>query len=235
MILFLAVFSACKDTQSEQQPTSSVSLATFLQTVNLPENLTITFDPSKVQSVASAKTYTANFLELNADTVAKQLLRKEIISKKSMAEGPWFQTGDDSYAEYLTVLDGGKSFGTEIGVNGGLYYGAFIDEKQASNYSTVISGDVGPPSINEQLHSSLLRSDYASRADLSFSNYADALAAIEQQLNAIGIPRLEVAETYSLDLNTLEKHYAAYLETTQDKEELIEWSKNDEAYLFHFL
>ncbi|MBP1994324.1 hypothetical protein [Paenibacillus eucommiae] len=234
-ITLLMFVSACKETQTDTKPSGNRDLVTYLQNVKLPKNLSISFDAAKVKSVALAKTYTADFLELDPDMVAKGLLRREIIDKKPQAVGPWFQTGDESLTEYLTVLDGGKSFGVENEVNGGLYYGVYINGKPDEDLSSVISGEVGPPSVNEQLQRSLSRSDYASFADLSFVKYADALAAIEKQFDAIGLPKLEVAETYSMDLETIRNHYALYIEENRNQEdpEDFSWSKDDEGYLFH--
>lgn len=235
-ITFLISASACKGMQSNKKLSENMDLETFLRTVKLPKNLSISFDAVKVESVAFAKTYTTDVLELDSDTVAKGLLRRKIIDKKPQAVGPWFQTGDESLAEYLTVLDGGKSFGNKVDVNGGLYYGVYINGKPAEDLSSVISGEVGPPSMNEQLNKSLSRSDFASFANLSFMSYADALAAVEKQLYAIGFPKLGVAETYSIDLETMRKHYTSYVEENRNQEELeeVSLSKEDEGYLFHF-
>lgn len=237
IITFLTSASACKGTPSNKHPSDNVDLATFLQTAKLPKNLSIAFDAAKIKTVTSAKTYTASALELDPDKVAKGLLRKQIIDKKTQAEGLWFQTGDDSLTEYLIVLDGGKSFGNKIDLNGGLYYSVFRNGKPDSNRSSVIAVEAGPPSINEQLNKSLSRSDYATFADLSFQSYANALEAVDKQLYAIGFPKLGIAETYSMDVETMRKHYATYLEENHNQDRQlgdVSWSKDDEGYLFHF-
>ena len=89
---------------SDPQPAETMDLETFLQTVDLPDNLSVSFDPAQVKSVPSARTYKADFLTFDPDTVAKRLLRKEIADTRVMAEGPWYQAGDESLTEYLTVF-----------------------------------------------------------------------------------------------------------------------------------
>jgi hypothetical protein len=235
--LWLISVAACKGTQADQKPSESMDMETFLQTVELPKNLSVSFDAAKVKSAASAKTYTVSVLELDPNTVVKGLLRREIIVTKPQAVGPWYQSGDESLTEYLTVLDGGKSFGNKVDVNGGLYYGVFINGKpDNSKLSLVISSEAGSSSMNEQLFRSQTRKDYASFSDLSFKSYAEVLAEVEKQLYTIGFPKLEVAETYSMDLETMREHYALYVEENRNQEKLeeVSWSKDDEAYLFHF-
>ncbi|WP_281890560.1 hypothetical protein [Paenibacillus sp. YYML68] len=233
-ISLISFASACQGTQTENHVAHSTDLASFLQTVELPNNLSISLDPAEVKSVSSAKTYTVNYLRLEPETVAQKLLNRTIVERRILAQGLQFQTGDEALTEYLTVLDGGKRFGEESGVDGGFYYGIYAYGKSTANYSSVIANAVGPLDITEQLHRSLLRSDYASRADLSFQSFEQALATVQQHLMATGIPAIELSETYSLDLNTIQAHYALYMKDIHDQKEHIDWTKNDEAYLFHF-
>lgn len=234
-IVSMIFVSACEGTQANRKPSEKIDLEAFLQTAELPKNLSISFDPTKVLFVDSARIYTADLLELNPDIVAEKLLRREIVERLSYAEGPAFQTGDESFKEYLTVFDGGKSFGSGDGGNGGgMHYSAYVNG--VVRRPAVIANYAGPPDMTEQLQRSLRRSDYASSKDLSFMNYTDALKAVQKQLYAIGIPELGLAETYSLDLDTIREHYVFYLEENRDSDEIQEytWSKDDERYLFHF-
>jgi len=217
-----------------------MDLGTFLQTVDLPDNFSIGFNAADVKSVDSAKIYKAVPLELDANEVAEKLLKREIVSTKVYAEGPWFETGDETFKEYLCVYDGGKSFGVDSGVVGGLVYsvvinGELIDSKQGM----LIAGDPGPPDSIAQEWGYNLKSDYASFADLSFMTYKDALAAVEELLyDTLGFPELEVAEAYSMDLETMLKHYELYVESRSDfggeKAEEITLTKDDECYVFFF-
>lgn len=233
-IALLLLVSACQEEQVNRKFSENMNLESFIQSVALPENLTISFDPSEVRSISSAKTYTTKFLELDPDLVSKELLRGEIVEKMNYAEGPSIHAGDELFKEYLTVYDGGKSAGIDSGVNGGLSY--IVDVNGSFNRPDIISTNVGPPDISEQLRRSLRRSDYASSTDLSFSNYADALDSVKEKLHKIGVPDFELAESYSLDLETIQEHYAAYLKENQNSDEIQEytWTMNDEQYLFHF-
>jgi len=65
-------------------------------------------------------------------------------------------------------------------------------------------------------------------------SYKDALAAVEELLyDTLGFPELEVAEAYSMDLETMLEHYELYKAAEGGKEE-ITFSKDDECYLFLF-
>ncbi len=211
-----------------------MDLGTFLQTVDLPDNFSIGFNAADVKSVDSAKIYKAVPLELDADEVAKKLLKREIVSTKVYAEGPQFETSDNELKEYLTVFDGGKSAGVDSGVVGGLNYSVIINgEWLDSKQGMVIAGDPGPPDSIAQKWGYNLKSDYASFADLSFMSYKDALAAVEELLyDTLGFPELEVAEAYSMDLETMLKHYELYKAAGGKKE--ITFSKDDECYVFFF-
>ena len=236
-IAFLLSTSACGDTKPSKQNVKNLDLQTFLKTVKLPQNLSVSFNASEIKAVDSAGVYKTDILELDPDITAKHLLRKEIIEKKAQAVGMGFQTGNKSFTEYLTVLDGGKSFGKKVDVNGGLYYGIYKDEKPVvEDLSVVISGCVGPPDVNEQLNKCLSRSDFSSSANLSFMNYADALSNVEKQLYEVGFPKLRVVESYSLDLETLKKHCTYYYEENinENEPQNISFSIDNESYLFHF-
>jgi regulatory protein YycI of two-component signal transduction system YycFG len=172
---------------------------------------------------------------LDPDVLTKKLLRREVISSEVQATGPLYHTGDKSFAEHLVVFDGGKSFGKEIDVEGGLSYMMQISGHMVP-YSLVISPTSGPPNMNEQRVKSLSRDDYASAVDLHFLPFSDALAAVEKKLDSIGFPPIALAVSYSLDLDTMSKHYSSYLEENKNQDNLERWnfSKEDEAYLFHF-
>jgi len=235
--------SACGKQQVNEERldelVENMDLETFLQTVDLPDNFFIGFDASEVKSVDSAKVYKAVSLEFDADEVAKKLLKREIVSTKVYAEGPQFETGDNELKEYLTVYDGGKSFGVDSGVVGGLNYSMYVNgESLSAKLSKLISNEPGPPDSIAQEWGYNLKSDYASFADLSFMSYKDALAEVKKLLcDTLGFPELEVAEAYSMDLETMLEHYELYLESWShfggDKEE-ITLTKDDECYVFFF-
>ncbi len=238
-LVLLTSASACGKLQVNKERLEELleimDLRTFLQTVDLPDNFSIGFDAADVKSVDSARIYKAVPLELDANEVAEKLLKRESVSTKVYAEGPYFETGDETFKEHLYVFDGGKSFGIDSGVVGGLSYSVVINGERIRNkHGTVIRVAPGPPDdIIAQRWKYDLKSDYASFADLSFMSYKDALAAVEELLyDTLGFPELEVAEAYSMDLETMLKHYELYKAAGGKKE--ITFSKDDECYVFFF-
>jgi len=245
--MFLILTSACGGNQDNQkqidEPENSINLDAFLQTVNLPENFSLAFDESEVKSVDSAKVYKAASLELDADEIAGRLLKGKIISTEISAQGPWFEAENESFKEYLTVFDGGKSFGIDSGLEGGLSYSVYRNDEQSNPaHSELLPRQPGPPDSIAQRWGYNLKSDYASFADLSFMNYKDSLAAVEKVLyDTLGFPGLEVAETYSIDLETTLKHYELYLDSREyfrgeedEEEDEVILTKDDECYVFFF-
>ena len=77
-------------------------------------------------------------------------------------------------------------------------------------------------------------SNYASYVDLEFLPYKDALADIRRILDIAGMPEFDVDETYSLDLRTMTSNYRLYLdnELAEDEKRNINWTKDDESYIF---
>lgn len=232
--LILLIVSACEGPTEDDQRLEQTDLKIYLESVDMPKNLSITFDPAKVNSVTSAKKYTAAaFLELDADTVAKKLLRNDITEKKPMAEGPYFIAKSSSIEEYLIVYDGGKGFGIKGVTNGGLTYTVF---KNGEHTPTLIANSVGPPNLSEQSSKSMRRSDYSSTTDLSFASRSEALASVEELLSSIGFSEFKLIETYTMDLKTMKEHYNYYLEEMGSSENVLTYNLtvDDEAYMFHF-
>ncbi|WP_238187614.1 hypothetical protein [Paenibacillus sp. L3-i20] len=239
IVLLLTLLSlslaACETSSNKNKLVKHEDLKIFLQTVKLPSNLSLSFDAGKVKSPTSAKTYSVNFMEFDPELVSQQLLRREIVEKKPMAEGPWYQTGDKSLQEFLIVFDGGKGFNIKDGVNGGLSYVTF--KEGSDRKPTVIVSNAGPPNVSEQLDKSQRRSDYTSFADLSFMSYVDALTSAEKQLKDLNFPKVSVAEAYSMDVETMQEHFDSYVNDPRNSEENlkgISWSKDDEQYMIHF-
>lgn len=236
--LLLFSFLGCKKSneKEDEDVAVDVDLKEYVETVELPENLSIGFDPAEIESVDTASIHMASILEMtekDRDTVIDALVNGDITDTKNYAEGPWLEAEKNGVKEYLTIYDGGKSFGIESGTNGGLIYGKWTNHI-GFNYLTVISDDAGPPHITDQIAGYGLKSDYESFVDLDFVPYTDALTEVEETLDTIGFPKLAVAEAYSLDLETIREHYDLYLDAVDDYEKEYDWSKDDEAYLFIF-
>lgn len=246
LVLFLYVFmSACEKDDSEAAIDLEEydSLEELIETVNLPDNFLIDVDLSKVTDKNRAKIYTATKMKFDEEQAIDELLQEEIVDTHQYAEGPQFETENGSLKEYLTVYDGGKSLGIDSGVEGGIGYSLYIDgESFYNNLSTVISASPEPPDNIGQMHGYNLKEDYKSFADLSFMNYNDVLSEVETVLSNVGFPSLTLAETYSLDLETMLDHYDLYLDSRsyyrnegeEGEDDHIQWSEDDETYIFLF-
>src|SRR5690625_7178774 len=80
MILFIA---ACEDDSSIE---SDVDLTTYLDTVELPKNLAITFDPANVESPFAAKIYReVSHLAFDVELAKDKLLTSEVIEFEQQA------------------------------------------------------------------------------------------------------------------------------------------------------
>lgn len=207
-------------------------LALFLQTVALPDNLTVSFDPDNVKTVASARIYTAREQLFDVEIAKKNLLRRAVIDSRVYAEGPWFETGDDSFREYLCVYHGV--------IKGGLTYSLVRDGVWLTTKLTdVIVDEPGPEDYYGYggFESALKKSKFRSGADLPFMSFVDARAALLDLLHQTGFPEMEISETYTLDLATIEAQYERFLEESAalypDREISHDtWSASDTSYLF---
>lgn len=228
LILFGSLF-ACSE--PEREPLGDdLDLTTYLETIELPDNFSIDFDSTKIKPLDVAKTYKAKFIEFDKDKLIEELIRGEIVSTKTYAQGPWFEALSDKVKEYLIVYDGGKSFGTNSSLEGGFTYSFVVD--YLDKLSHVITFSSGPPDMATQISDYRLKSNYPSFEDLSFMTYEDALNEVKKILNFVNFPEFEVSESYSLDLDTMTKNYQLYLEKNNNSKDDYSFSKNDECYLF---
>src|SRR5699024_1557132 len=116
--LLLFSFLGCKKSneKEDEDVAVDVDLKEYVETVELPENLSIGFDPAEIESVDTASIHMASILEMtekDRDTVIDALVNGDITDTKNYAEGPWLEAEKNGVKEYLTIYDGGKSFGIE--------------------------------------------------------------------------------------------------------------------------
>lgn len=231
--ILLLVGCANVETEQINDNLDSANLDEFLSKVNLPKNFKLDFGVELVSEKTSANRYYASIFSVSEEKAIRTLLGDEELSTQVYALGPQFELIDESSQQYLTIYDGGKSFGVDSGVHGGLNYSYFVGGNDI--YPTVISMMSGYRDETEQLLNYKDKTDYQSSADLAFTTYENALLKLEIIFEEIGLPDLDVTETYSLDLETMKKHYDAYKkDVTKIGDHLIEYqfSKEDEAYLF---
>ena len=243
-LLLLFGFVGCKKAEEDLVGDSldGLDLETYVETAEIPENFSIAFDPSKVESLGKASVHTAIILEFveKDRIVIDELVHGEIIDTTNYAEGPWLEAEHNGVREYLIIYDGGASLGMDSGMNGGFTYGMQIEGISLSNkMSLVIENSPGPPGNIAQEFGFDLKSDYGSFVNLDFMDYTDALSEVEDILYAVGLPEVAVAETYSLDLDTMLEHYNLYLDSSSyfgidEEDDQYTWSKDDESYSFFF-
>ncbi|MDW7656185.1 MAG: hypothetical protein SCM11_03300 [Bacillota bacterium] len=213
-------------------PIDGTELSIFLQTVALPDNLTVSFDPDNVKTVASARIYIAREQLFDVDNARQQLLRRAVIDSKEYAEGPWFETGDASLKEYLCVYHGV--------IKGGLIYTLIRDGVWLTMKLTdVIVDEPGPEDYYGygRFEYALKKSSFRSGADLPFMSFANTRTALMDLLHKSGFPEMEISETYSLDLETIKAQYEIFLAESSvlyPEREMSDktWSESDTCYLF---
>lgn len=235
-LLFVIIFLGCEQSEEAGKSANQADLKSFIDSVELPYNLSIDFDPAEVKTVDSAKIYSAVYLDFDHDVVIDTLLEGEVTATENYAEGIQYQAESGNQTEYLTIYDGGESLDMESGVNGGLNYGIVENNQSFFNkISLIIENYPGPPESTAQNESYNLKSDFESYADLDFMPFDEAWSEVEQTLTDVGFPSFEIAETYSLDLDMMLEHYQLYLEDNLrwgiDIDD-YDWSKADENYLF---
>lgn len=202
--------------------------------VKLPERLEIAFDMEEVTEVKEAKIYTANLLELDPDVVANTILVESLVNEEINAFGFSYQTKGDVQEEYLTVYDGGKTFGVESGMEGGFgYWNHSIDHPV--NYQQVAHTSPGPPDQSTQFSLYQQNNNFQTFTDLDFISYSEAEQEIIDQLSSLGIDGVETEIVYGLDYETITTHYEHYLNLMAGSgEDAVQWTDDDEAYLFQF-
>lgn len=237
-ILLLLSFVGCNkaDGKKENHSVVTMDLVEYINSVELPKNFILEFNPAEVKAVNKASVHTASILDFSekySDKIIDTLVQGDIIDTKNYAEGPWLEADRNGVKEYLTIYDGGKSLDMDRGTNGGLTYINNINNMGWGS-ATVVSSTAGLPHITDQLHGYGLKQDYESKVDLDFMLYTDALAEVKETFKAMGFPEVAVAEAYSLDLETIKAHDLLYSEHRTEEEKEYDWSKEDESYLFIF-
>ena len=238
-ILLMLQSVSCGHAPKEDSSDSAL-LSEYLQTLELPENFSIQFDPDSVEQLSSAKLYQADFLQFDEDTVKQEFLKYDIKAEHSYAEGPQWETEK----EYLTLYDGGASFFGREQDDSGINYQLLINGiKSPSLYaklSNIVMLAPDPVELNAVKPFDDKR-HFSSFTDLPFMPYAQAYDDVSALLARTGFPDLEVVEAYSLDLDTLQRHHSLYIDYYNDidsdlamDEQARTYSEEDEAYLFFF-
>jgi len=229
LTFLLIMFTSC-GTSETGKSYHGMNKETSLKDVELPDKLSIEFETDDIRNIEEAKTYLADYMEFDKQKLVNSFMKNSITEEKILAEGPQVISSSGNVTEFLSIYDGGKSFGVETGMEGGFAYSKTVDDLWIKKWDTVASSSFLAPGFNEQYR---LNSDYGSQIDLDFLPYEDALADIRKILKMAGIPAFDIDETYSLDLETILSHYRLYLENNMNEEERkLTWTKDDECYIF---
>ncbi|HOM02329.1 MAG TPA: hypothetical protein PLH43_05820 [Acetivibrio sp.] len=229
-IFILGILTSCS-TSEKAVDFQNMDSKTFLETVSLLEKLSIDINLDDIKSVEAAKTYKAEHIVFDNQKLIDAFMKSSVTEEKIWAEGPQFIASAGNTQEFLSIYDGGKSFGIKTSLKGGFRYSRIVNG-EINKLSTVANCDFYYPSFSKSDYNS--NDDYSSYTDLNFLSYEDALTDIKRIINAAKIPQFDVHETYSLDLKTIKSHYELYLKSASVEEELknLDWTKEDECYIF---
>ena len=203
------------------------SLEKYLKDVSLPENLTLSFDPAEVASRGSATVYYVTPIRFSADRLIPALMIGDVSETVSYAEGMQYRSESAGVRDFLTVYDGGESFGTQSGTDGGFNYNLERGGVMAGYKLQSIISSSRVVSMSTLANPGLSREDYSTEGELAGPARSAALRDIVSRLSNAGAPELMVRSCYFMDLPTIKAH--AELSGVE-----YEFGEADEGYYFNF-
>lgn len=203
------------------------SLEKYIEDVSLPDNLTLSFDPAKVVFRESATVYYVTPIRFSADKLIPALMIGDVSETVSYAEGMQYRSESAGVRDYLTVYDGGESFGTQSGTDGGFNYNLERDGVMAGYKLQSIISSSRVVSMSTLANPGLSREDYRAEGELAGLARSAALRDIVSRLSNAGAPELMVRSCYFMDIPTIKAH--AELSGVE-----YEFSEADEGYYFNF-
>ncbi len=203
------------------------SLEKFLADVSLPDNLTLSFDPAQVASKKTATVYDVTPIRFSADKLIPALLTGGVSETVSYAEGMQYRSESGGEREYLTVYDGGESFGTQSGTDGGFNYDLERDGIMAADKLQSVISSSRVVSMSTLANPGSSREDYSTGGELAGVDRSAALRDIVSRLSNARAPELMVRSCYFMDLPTIKAH--AELSGAE-----VGFSEADEGYYFNF-
>ena len=222
----MLLLCACNDTPRIGITENGQTFEEYMENVSLPDGLTINFKPSQVTVFDSAKVYSAKLARFTVDDVAPVIMFGNVTESTSYAEGMQYISVDDALREYLTIYDGGKSFGTDCDIDGGFGYVAEISgEALGSKLRSVIL--VSPGLSVSSTEPYLAPEDYTAGDEITSLGFEPAVSTVMETLSKAGAPELKLTKYYCLDLQTMVAHAAL---NNYD----YSYSEEDEGYLFFF-
>lgn len=227
LILFVA--PSCK-TSTTDTNINDLNKNNFYDKVSVPEKLKLEIDFDQPNNPIMAKTYIAQHIELDKEKLIETFIQGKITEEKIWAEGPQISAVNKDTSEVLSIFDGGKSFGTKTGMEGGFSYFTLIGLDDPEKWNVVANTSFSDPSPNENYKNN---SDYGSYVNLDFESLQNTEKNILSLFSKSDIPNFRIDETYSLDLATMTNHYKLYLNSGMAEEENTSknWSHEDECYI----
>ena len=243
VILLLLISLGCNKSNNRNDE-QNIDLEGFLKSVTLPERFSVEIDTHSIRTRDKASVYTANYLQLDPDTATEALLSGEIQSTQSIAQGLWFEAGSIQ-KEYLILFDGGKSFGVNSGVDGGISYTISpVEGRSLRDKLTLVASPDGPTEaadVFEMKYGYTQLSRFDANTDLSFGSYRDALTSVTETLSTAGFPDMGISNSYSIDLETIGINFNLYMTALKDfnldpDSDVTDtnWSIEDECYILMF-
>lgn len=228
--VMLLSMTSCKKEQDTN--VKNMTLEEYLETVELPKNLTIAVDPSTVVEKETAKIYSEiEWWDSDIDLLAEKLMRNPVTEKSVWAMGQQYRAITDTVRESLIAYDGGEAFFGEAGHSddGGFYYSISPQPDSILSGPDVTADDYprvyycSVESVMDQFMGFYPNAD----AELDFSSRK----AIAEQADAfwkeIGFPDIRVHEVTAYDVDTL-NHIVENKWTDHGKQNM---QKRDEHYV----
>lgn len=225
--LLASAAAGCGDVQPGE-----ASLRKYLRN-ELPEGVTVSADPGGVNGRERAAAYTGKFVELDPEHTADSLLEYPVKSQDEFnAMGMDYHTAEGNGAEHLYIIDGGKSSGkTSAPLKGGVIYSYGRPDTFA--WDTVIVAYPGTSENNLNDYAYVERADFKQKKDLGFLSWEEAFSEVEEFVEPLALPQMEVQAVYTMDLDTMTDHYEQYIEALGEQKGLYPPTGEDEGYLFH--
>lgn len=233
LILIMSVLLISCNKSDKKKDSSHMDKDSFLESITLPELLSIDINLDEIVSVEEAKTFMAEHIEFDTQKLIDAFIKNENKEEKIWAEGPQIIAAlpDSNTREVLSIYDGGKSFGIEHDMKGSFIYSETENDIFINKLNTIANISFDFPSVIGPMYTR--NSQYTAYKNLDFLPFEQCLVEIKEIFDIAGMPTFDIAETYSLDLYTMLSQYELYMDSPFANEETknINWTKEDESYL----
>lgn len=233
LLFSFVLLSSCQPRTTEDTFIEYGSLTEYIENCQLPDNFILSFDADTILYREKAFIYSAKDMMFNAEDLISNFLHDKVAEIESWAVGKRYISDNDDLREYLTVYDGGESFGINVGIKGGFQY---VMEKNGSlqfaNQQYVIENAGYQITDSSLSRIYTKKTDYSSFTDLSFHPYRDTEMEILSVLESAGVPEFQISEAYSLDYDTMRQH-AENFRNLWNYDLDCQYTKADEGYLFY--